>query len=58
MQRIFAQDLPSLPLVTNVSIAAMTTRLKNFHINPTNMTDFVDIASWYLAPLPTEAAAR
>jgi len=52
MQRIFAQDLPSLPLVSNVSIAAKSTRLKNFVINPTNMTDFISVAFWYLDPLP------
>jgi peptide/nickel transport system substrate-binding protein len=50
MQRILAADLPTLPLVSNVSIAAKTTRLRNFVINPTNMTDFVATADWYLEP--------
>jgi peptide/nickel transport system substrate-binding protein len=50
VQRIFAQDLPSLPLQSNVSIAAKTTRLRNFVINPTNMTDFISVATWYLDP--------
>jgi peptide/nickel transport system substrate-binding protein len=52
MQRIFAHDLPSLPMLSNVSIAAKTVRLKNFVINPTNMTDFISVAQWYLEPLP------
>ena len=51
MQRIFAADLPSIPLLSNVSIAAKSTRLKNFVINPTNMTDFISVAHWYLEPL-------
>jgi peptide/nickel transport system substrate-binding protein len=50
MQRIFAQDLPGIPLLTMVSIAAKSTRLRNFVINPTNMTDFISVASWYLDP--------
>ena len=52
VQRIFARDLPGLPLFNLVSIAAKTRRLKNFVINPTNMTDFVDSAHWYLEPPP------
>jgi peptide/nickel transport system substrate-binding protein len=55
MQRIFAHDLPSIPLLSNVSIAAKSTRLKNFVINPTNMTDFISVAHWYLEPLPGRA---
>ncbi len=55
MQRIFAHDLPSLPMLSNVSIAAKTVRLKNFVINPTNMTDFISVAQWYLEPLPGKA---
>lgn len=50
LQRILATDLPSVALVSNVSIAAKSTRLKNFVINPTNMTDFVSVAFWYLEP--------
>jgi peptide/nickel transport system substrate-binding protein len=55
MQRIFAHDLPSIPLLSNVSIAAKSTRLKNFVINPTNMTDFISVARWYLEPVPGKA---
>ena len=50
MQRILARDLPTIPLLSSVSIAAMTDRLHNVHLNPTNMTDFVGVASWYLTP--------
>jgi peptide/nickel transport system substrate-binding protein len=50
VQRILARDLPTVPLVNMVSIAAKTRRLKNFTINPTNMTDFVGVARWYLEP--------
>ncbi len=55
MQRLFAHDLPSIPLLTRVSIAAKTQRLKNFVVNPTNMTDFISIARWYLEPPPGRA---
>jgi peptide/nickel transport system substrate-binding protein len=57
MQRVLARDLPSIPLFTNVSIAAISTRLKNFIGNPTNMTDTVTIAEWYLEPLPVKVAS-
>jgi len=50
VQRILAHDLPAVPLLNMVSIAAKTRRLKNFTINPTNMTDFAGIARWYLEP--------
>jgi len=50
VQRILAQDLPAVPLINMVSIAAKTRRLKNFTTNPTNMTDFIGIARWYLEP--------
>ncbi len=50
MQRILAADLPTIPLVSAVSLAATTDRLRNFVVNPTNMTDFVAAATWYLAP--------
>jgi peptide/nickel transport system substrate-binding protein len=50
VQRILAQDLPAVPLINMVSIAAKTRRLKNFTTNPTNMTDFSGIARWYLEP--------
>jgi peptide/nickel transport system substrate-binding protein len=50
VQRTLAHDLPSVPLLSMVSIAAKTRRLKNFITNPTNMTDFIGIARWYLEP--------
>jgi peptide/nickel transport system substrate-binding protein len=50
VQRILARDLPTVSLVSMVSIAAKTSRLKNFVTNPTNMTDFTGIARWYLEP--------
>jgi peptide/nickel transport system substrate-binding protein len=55
IQRILARDLPTVPLVTSVSIAAKTVRLKNFTTNPTNMTDFVATSRWYLTPATTAA---
>jgi peptide/nickel transport system substrate-binding protein len=55
VQRILAHDLPAVPLVNMVSIAAKTTRLKNFVTNPTNMTDFAGIARWYLEPPASSA---
>jgi peptide/nickel transport system substrate-binding protein len=55
VQRILAQDLPAVPLLSMVSIAAKTRRLKNFTTNPTNMTDFSGIARWYLEP-PADGA--
>jgi len=48
MQRIIAEDVPSIPLTTNVAVIAKTTKLQNFVPNPTNMTNFVDTSSWYL----------
>jgi peptide/nickel transport system substrate-binding protein len=51
VQRTLARDLPAVPLLNIVSIAAKSRRLKNFAINPTNMTDFSGIATWYLEPL-------
>jgi peptide/nickel transport system substrate-binding protein len=50
-QRTLAHDLPTVPLLDIVSIAAKSRRLKNFKINPTNMTDFSGISTWYLEPL-------
>lgn len=48
MQKILYDDLPTIPLVTNVSIIAKSTALKNVEPNPTNMTNFVDTSRWYL----------
>ena len=53
MQRVFARDLPSLPLLSYVSIAAKTRRLQGYVTNPTNMTDFVGVAHWWLSPRGT-----
>ncbi len=48
MQKILAEDLPSIPLTTNVAVIAKTTKLKDFVPNPTNMTNFVDTSRWHL----------
>jgi len=48
MQKILADDLPSIPLTTNVAVIAKRTKLKNLVPNPTNMTNFVDTSRWYL----------
>lgn len=47
-QKILAEDLPTLSLTTNVALIAKTTKLKNFVPNPTNMTNFVHTANWYM----------
>ena len=47
-QNILAEDLPTISLTTNVALIAKTTALKNFVPNPTNMTNFVDTAAWYM----------
>jgi peptide/nickel transport system substrate-binding protein len=47
-QRIIAEDLPSISLTTNVALIAKTKRLKDFVPNPTNMTNFVNTAAWYM----------
>ncbi|WP_373356290.1 peptide ABC transporter substrate-binding protein [Pseudoroseicyclus sp. CXY001] len=48
MQHMIAEDIPSIPLTTNVALITKTTALKNFVPNPTNMTNFVNSAAWYL----------
>ena len=59
MQDILAHDLPTIPLVSAVSLAAKSVRLQNYVTNPTNMTDFVASATWYLQPdAPTRLGAR
>ncbi len=55
MQHILAEDLPTIPLVSAVSLAACSTRLRGFVPNPTNMTDFVAVARWWLAPAGSAA---
>lgn len=47
-QKIIATDLPTIPLTTNVALIAKLKTLKNFVPNPTNMTNFVDTAAWYI----------
>ena len=47
-QKIIATELPSISLTTNVALIAKTKKLKNFVPNPTNMTNFVDTAAWYM----------
>jgi peptide/nickel transport system substrate-binding protein len=46
MQRILGEDLPTIPLTTNVAVIAKRTTLKGFTPNPTNMTPFVGAATW------------
>ena len=59
MQKILARDVPTIPLVSAMSLAAKTTRLRNYVTNPTNMTDFVAAATWYLAsPDPPRMASH
>ncbi|WP_375449635.1 ABC transporter substrate-binding protein [uncultured Devosia sp.] len=48
-QKILADDLPTISLTTNVALIAVTDKLKNFVPNPTNMTNFVHTADWYMA---------
>ena len=47
-QKILMEDLPSIPLTTNVAVICKRTKLKNFVPNPTNMTNFVDTSRWSL----------
>ncbi|TCL62933.1 peptide ABC transporter substrate-binding protein [Rhizobium sp. BK251] len=47
-QKILADDVPSIPLTTNVALIAKTEKLKDFVPNPTNMTNFVDTSAWYM----------
>jgi peptide/nickel transport system substrate-binding protein len=48
MQHIIAEDVPTIPLTTNVALITKPKALKNFKPNPTNMTNFVDTSAWYL----------
>ncbi len=48
MQRILAQDLPTVPLTSNLAVVARRASLRNFRPNPTNMTPFVDASAWRL----------
>ena len=46
MQRILMQDLPSVPLTSNVAVVVKRSALDGFVPNPTNMTPFVGSAFW------------
>jgi len=48
MQRILGEDLPTIPLTSNLAVIARRRSLKNFRPNPTNMTPFVDASAWRL----------
>lgn len=47
-QKIIAEDIPIIPLTSNSAAIAKAKALKNFRPNPTNMTNFVDTAAWYM----------
>ncbi|WP_419728121.1 peptide ABC transporter substrate-binding protein [Lichenicola sp.] len=56
MQAILARDLPTIPLLSTVSVNATSDRLRGYVPNPTNMTDFVGAATWWLAPVTAPGA--
>ena len=47
-QRILMTDVPTLPIIASPSIIVVPANLRNFVPNPTNMTNFVHSANWYL----------
>lgn len=47
-QQILMTDLPTLPIVSSPSMIVVTKKLHDFEPNPTNMTNFVHTAAWYL----------
>jgi peptide/nickel transport system substrate-binding protein len=47
-QKILAEDVPTIPLTTNVALISKSPKLKNFVPNPTNMTNFVNSSAWYM----------
>ncbi len=47
-QDILLTDIPTLPIIASPSIIVVPSNLRNFVPNPTNMTNFVDTANWYL----------
>ena len=49
MQRVLADDMPTIPLITNVAVIARRRQLQGFIPNPTNMTPFVTAAFWRMA---------
>lgn len=48
VQAQIADDVVTIPTTSNVSLIAMTSKLKNFVPNPTNRTIFNNTAAWYL----------
>ncbi len=49
MQRILAEDVPTVPLTSGVAMIARRRALQGMRPNPTNMTPFVTAAFWRLA---------
>ena len=49
MQCILADEMPTVPLITNVAVIARRRALQGFIPNPTNMTPFVTAAWWKMA---------
>ena len=47
-QDILMTDIPTLPIIASPSIIVVPANLRNFVPNPTNMTNFVHTANWYL----------
>lgn len=47
-QEILATDVPTLPIIASPSMIVVPANLRNFVPNPTNMTNFVHSANWYL----------
>lgn len=48
-QQIVLSDLPSIPLFETPSIVVTTNKLQGFVSNPTNQTNFRQVAPWWLA---------
>ena len=46
MQRILAEDLPTIPLTSNQAVVSKRRGLQGFATNPTNMTPYVSCAPW------------
>ncbi len=49
MQRILAEDVATVPLITNVAVIARRRALEGFIPNPTNMTPFLTAGYWRMA---------
>ena len=48
-QEIVLSDIPSIPLLEAPSIVVRSNRLQGFVSNPTNQTNFRQVATWWLA---------